>query len=180
MSLLRDTVELLEAEGIRHALIGAAAMAVRGVSRATADVDLMTLDVRALSPGLWTKLEAKGVHVLLLRGDTDDPLAGNVRLSVPEDRIVDVVVGRHVWQQEIVDDAESLSIGEIALPVAKPAGLVLLKLYAGGPKDAWDVRALLEGLDAPNRRAVEDEVGRIVPRLPRECGHLWDRLREER
>ena len=40
MSLLRDVVAVLEANRIDHTLIGAAAMAVHGVSRATADVDL--------------------------------------------------------------------------------------------------------------------------------------------
>jgi hypothetical protein len=44
MSLLRDVVETLQREGIRHALIGAAAMVVHGVSRATADIDLLTID----------------------------------------------------------------------------------------------------------------------------------------
>jgi predicted nucleotidyltransferase len=176
VSLLRDVVALLEAEGVGHALIGAAARAVHGVSRATADIDLLTLDPRALNRGTWAALEARGVNLLLLKGDPDDPLAGNVRLSLPADRIVDVVVGRHAWQQEIIDAAETVSIGEIALKVARPAGLVLLKLHAGGPKDAWDVRSLLESVEQAD--AVEDEVERMVPRLPSECRRLWERLRE--
>jgi hypothetical protein len=42
MSLLRDTIARLEAEAIPHALTGAPAMAVHGVSRSTADVDLLS------------------------------------------------------------------------------------------------------------------------------------------
>jgi hypothetical protein len=41
MSLLAEVLQLLERERVPHALIGAAAMAVRGVSRSTADVDLL-------------------------------------------------------------------------------------------------------------------------------------------
>lgn len=48
MSLLRDVVAVLEANGVDHALIGAAAMAVHGVSSATAAVDLLTVDDKVL------------------------------------------------------------------------------------------------------------------------------------
>ena len=61
------------------------------------------------------------------------------------------------------------------MPVARPAGLVLLKLYAGGPKDAWDIRALLEVSD--HGAVVEAEVERVVPRLPADARRLWSRLR---
>lgn len=42
MSVLSDVVAVLEQKDIAHALIRAAAMALHGVSRATADVDLFT------------------------------------------------------------------------------------------------------------------------------------------
>ena len=41
MSLLGEVVGLLDAQRIPHALIGAAGMALHGMSRATADVDLI-------------------------------------------------------------------------------------------------------------------------------------------
>ena len=82
MSVLSDVVAVLEREGIAHALIGAAAMALHGVSRATADVDLFTVDRKTLQAELWTELEQKGATLRLLKGDLDDPLAGSVRLSL--------------------------------------------------------------------------------------------------
>ena len=176
MTLFRDVVELLETERIPHALIGAAAMAVHGVSRATADVDLLTVDARALASETWAALKARGVEVLVLRGDPDDPLAGNVRLEVSGERAIDVVVGRHAWQREVIELAETFSIGEVAVKVARPEGLVLLKLYAGGPRDAWDVRSLLESRADTGEIAAEIE--RVLPRLPQECGGLWSRIRE--
>jgi hypothetical protein len=80
VSLLSDVVAVLERAKISHALIGAAAMAVHGVSRATADVDLFTVDGKALQDELWVELEQKGVTLRLLKGDFEDPLAGSVRL----------------------------------------------------------------------------------------------------
>jgi predicted nucleotidyltransferase len=144
MSLLHDVLAVLEAERVDHALIGAAAMAAHGVSRATADVDLLTVEERVLQPKLWRELETRGAAVRALKGDFEDPLAGSVRLSLEGDRIVDVVVGRYGWQKEIIESAEMTSIGEVTVKVARPAGLVLLKLYASGPKDAWDIRSLME------------------------------------
>jgi predicted nucleotidyltransferase len=176
VSLLRDVVLRLETERIPHVLIGAAAMAVHGVSRATADVDLLTLDARALAPETWATLKGRGVNVLVLKGDPDDPLAGVVRLAVAGDRAIVVVVGRHAWQREIIEGAETVSIGEVAVKVVRPAGLVLLKLYAGGPRDAWDVRSLLES--RADAEAIAAEVERMLPRLPQECGALWKRIRD--
>jgi hypothetical protein len=69
MSLLRDVVSVLEAGGIDHALIGAAAMAIHGVSRATADLDLFTVDGKVLQAELWKELESRGAKLRLLKGD---------------------------------------------------------------------------------------------------------------
>jgi predicted nucleotidyltransferase len=178
VSLLRDVVAQMEAEGIPFALIGAAAMAVHGVSRATADIDLLTVDPRALRKDLWSGFEARGASLRLIEGDIDDPLAGSMRFSLAGDRIVDIVVGRYAWQREIIETAEEISIGEITVKVARPAGLVLLKLHAGGPKDAWDICALLESHE--QAMVIKAEVDRMVTRLPAECLRLWERLRDGR
>ena len=176
MSLLSEVVGVLQRAGIAHALIGAAAMAVHGVSRATADVDLLTVDRSVLRPDLWQLLKATGVEVKILKGDSEDPLAGNVRLSRSGDRTVDVVVGRHEWQRDMIDAATSLQVGGLAVRVVGPAGLILLKLDAGGPKDAWDVQSLLESLEHP--REIGAEVDRVIPRLAPAARRLWKRLRD--
>jgi hypothetical protein len=177
MSLLRDVVEALRGQGTPHALIGAAAMAVRGVSRSTADLDLLTVDAGVLHSGPWAPFELRGIPVRILRGDADDPLAGNVRLADGA-QIVDVVVGRHVWQREIVEAAVPSPIGDVEIPVAGAGALVLLKLYAGGPKDAWDVRSLLEVSE--DEAALRAEVDQGVSRLGADACRLWERLKEQR
>jgi len=173
MTLLAAVLQLLERERVPHALIGAAAMAVRGVSRSTADVDLLSVDAGMLRREVWATFEARGLLLRVLKGDSDDPLAGSVRLGEGNE-IVDIVVGRYTWQREIIEAAERLSLGDLSVPVARPAGLVLLKLHAGGPKDAWDIRALLEASD--DAAAVQAEVERTIPRLPADARILWSRL----
>ncbi|PYM95499.1 MAG: hypothetical protein DME04_04675 [Candidatus Rokuibacteriota bacterium] len=56
LSLLRPVVALLQERGTAFAVIGAAAMAVHGVSRATRDIDLFTLARECLEPSFWASL----------------------------------------------------------------------------------------------------------------------------
>lgn len=168
--LVQVSVELA-ARGIPHAMIGAGALAVHGVSRSTFDVDLFTVDRTALHPGTWAALGARGVAVDVRAGDDADPLAGVVRLAASDQRTVDVVVGRHAWQAEIARRAIRASIAGASVPVAVPADLILLKLYAGGPQDAWDVQQLLAS--APAVAALEAEVERGLVDLPADAVALW-------
>ncbi len=56
MSLLDQVSETLAAAGIRHAIIGAMALATHGVNRATVDTDLLVVDSTSLLPALWSDL----------------------------------------------------------------------------------------------------------------------------
>jgi hypothetical protein len=161
---------LFSEQQVAHALIGAAALAVHGLSRATLDQDLLVVDQRVLATTFWDAIGADaGVDIRV--GDADDPLAGVVRISLPPERDVDVVVGRHRWQEAIL--ANAVRVGPQQLPVAEPADLILLKLYAGGSQDRWDIEQLL-ALHAPELgEAVEERVGA----LPARCRALWETLR---
>jgi hypothetical protein len=171
MSLVNEIRSTLDAAGIRHALIGALALSAYGVNRATVDLDLFTTDSSCLVPDLWTDLRKRGVDVDVRRGDPTDPLAGVVRFQVPGESAVDVVVGKHAWQTKVLERAEP--IGEAL--VVRAADLVLLKLYAGGIQDAWDVQQLLA---RPFRGDLVREVEARLSDLPSRCQELWKKARE--
>jgi hypothetical protein len=164
----------LEQLGVPHALIGAAALATHGVSRSTLDLDLLVTDDRVLQPSTWRDVEAEGARVQVRRGDADDPLAGVVRVERTGDRPVDLVVGRAVWQSEMLERPGSVAIGEVTVPVVTAGDLVVLKLYAGGAQDRWDIAQLLAGSD---RDAIIVAVDHMVTRLPPRCRALWNELR---
>ena len=107
---------------------------------------------------------------------TSKTLSREVFASRTGDRTVDVVVGRYAWQADIIESAERMTLGEVAVEVARPAGLVLLKLYVGGPKDAWDIQSLLESHESSAE--IKAEVDGSVARLPSECHELWKRLQD--
>ena len=173
MTLLARVVGRLKERGIPCALIGAEALALRGVSRATADRDLLTTSREALLPALWQELGEVGVRFDIRRGDADDPLAGVVRFTADAERPVDLIVGRQEWQTRILQRSPQLDLGDIAVGVPVAADLVLLKLFAGGPQDAWDISQLLTGRDSA---ALVAEVSSRLGDLPTDCRQLWDRI----
>lgn len=150
---------ILDDHHISHALIGAAALAARGIARSTYDIDLLTTDLRVLDPRVWTTLPTDAVDIR--RGDADDPLAGVVRITLTTNRPVDVVIGKHPWQERAVVRAEA--IGSTRVVLARD--LVLLKLYAGGTQDLWDVRELLALGDTPLRDEVTADLVALPPPL---------------
>ena len=108
------------------------------------------------------------------RGDADDPLLGVVRIAADGERDVDVIVGRHAWQHDVLLRAEPTEIGGRSIPVAGPADLISLEAYAGGTQDRWDIEQLL-ALDAGAATAAAVE--RSLSALPARSRALWTQLR---
>jgi hypothetical protein len=171
VSLLAQVSAVLGRAGMPHAVIGAAALAAHGVTRATADVDVLTTDAGCLVPTLWVHFRQGGIDVDVRRGDAGDPLAGVVRVGTVGESPVDVIVGRAAWQEAIVRRAIPTTIAGAAVPIVGAADLVLLKLYAGGSQDAWDVDQLLDAVPG-----IEREVEVRLGDLPPECTALWRRI----
>lgn len=172
-SLLDRIADHLERTGVPFALIGAGALAVHGVSRSTLDLDLLAVDPRPLDPAFWS-LPAD-VTVDIRRGDAADPLAGVVRCRAEHERDVDVVIGRSGWQANLIGRAEPTRRAGRLIPAARVEDLILLKLYAGGSQDRWDIEQLLERTDrAVIVAAVEHRLGE----LPASARQIWVRILE--
>jgi hypothetical protein len=169
MNLLEEISATLQKAGIRHALIGASALAAYGVNRASLDLDLFAADASCLRPDLWTDLQSRGIAIQVRKGDLTDPLAGVVRFQAPGETPVDVVIGKFTWQTRILERAEPVG-GNL---VVRAADLVLLKLYAGGLQDAWDVQQLLA---RPFREDLVLEVELRLSDLPPRCQDLWKKI----
>jgi hypothetical protein len=175
MTLSGQVLAALRAADISYALIGAGALTVHGVTRATIDVDFLVLDFSCLGREFWTDLESHGVSVDVRKGDLTDPLAGVVRFEAHGERDVDVVVGKFRWQRGILERAILRTTPDGDLPVVRATDLILLKLFAGGPQDAWDIQQLLEGED---RGELIAEVEKLLPELSADAAKLWRRILE--
>jgi hypothetical protein len=174
MTLQSLVVSVLREAGISHALIGGVALNVHGVNRATLDLDLLAVDPTCLQSALWADLERQRVSVEIRKGDLTDPLAGVVRFRWAGEGAVDLVVGKLIWQRKILDRAVPTP-AEATIPVVRAADLILLKLYAGGPQDGWDIQQLLAGED---RNKLIAEVEQSLVELPAHARKLWLRILE--
>jgi len=175
LTLLGQVSGLLARQGIHHAVIGGAALAAHGVARATVDLDLLATDPACLDEQAWEDLRSTGVAVEIRQGDEFDPLAGVVRIVSKDEPPIDLIVGKRPWQHELLDRATPIRIGDAEIPMVGAADLILLKLYAGGPQDAWDIDQLLD-VDP----SVVTDVEATLGSLPEECALLWRRIRAQR
>lgn len=171
--LLDVVIDELDRGGVPFALIGAAALAVHGISRSTLDIDLLVTDRGVLDLTFWTALAAD-IERDSRPGDSTDPLAGVIRFRAREERDVDIVVGRGEWNVDVVTQAENARHHGRDLPTARVEDLILLKLYAGGSQDRWDIEQLLATSD---HAALVETVERSLDRLPPHAHQLWRVLR---
>jgi predicted nucleotidyltransferase len=173
--LVTRVAEVLGEHGVAYAVIGAAALAAHGVARSTFDVDLFTTSQAPLEHEFWSEVAADSeLSLAIRRGDADDPLQGLVRVEAPDQRTVDVVIGRRGWMSEAVARAAMIRIAGSPQPVITAPDLVLFKLYAGGSQDCWDIEQLLAGSDRDSLAAAVDAG---IAALPVDARRLWQRLR---
>ena len=118
MRFLGRVAALLRDRGTPFALIGAAAMAVHGVTRSTRDLDLLVNDPSCLDASYWAPLR-EDVDISVGSGAPDDPIAGVVRMRAAGET-VDVVVGRPAWQRQVTGP-HALAADPSPWPVKGPA-----------------------------------------------------------
>lgn len=131
-----------------YALIGGLAVGGWITPRATKDIDLM-VDLS----GTGSSFIENG----LLKDLTDAGFKGSLKIGAPEDDIklciqvistegvpVDIIIAGRKWEDEIIQDSISIQVLKgVSIPVAKPEGLIVLKLRAGSFQDITDASKLL-------------------------------------
>jgi hypothetical protein len=140
--------------GSRWYLFGAQAVVLWGRPRLTADVDVTVELALDAVPRLLEGLERRGFE-LRVRRDVDDFIARTRVLPLwyrPSQLQVDVVLAGPGLEEEFLERAVLVDVGNVAIPVISPEDLVVTKILAGRPKDLEDVRGILaerrERLDA--------------------------------
>ena len=142
----RDMLSALNAEGVEYLLVGAYALAVHGMPRATGDIDLW---VRPSSENARRALAAMhrfGAPLADL-SEVDLTRAGTVfQIGLAPRRIdiltaIDAVEFEPAWQRRMI-----ARLADLEVPVLSRADFVTNKRAVGRPKDLADV-AWLEGED---------------------------------
>lgn len=165
---IRAVADHLRNAGVPFAVIDAVAMSARGFPRQTLDFDFLTTDTRILTEDFWA---ASAASPEIRRGEVDDPLLGVLRFR---ESMIDIIVGRGLWHSEAIARADDLIIGDQTLPVVRTVDLILLKLDAGGYRDAADIRMMLDGTSADEVEEIES----FLSRLDSGARRLWTEIRQ--
>jgi hypothetical protein len=173
-SLAADVVEALDRLGIPFMLVGAAALAVRGVTRGSHDIDFMTTESNALAQDWQREIPAPS-SCELFRGDHDDPLQGTIRFSREGASPVDLVVAKWTWQRAVIDRSERFDLGSFQARVPSAEDLILLKIEAGSPLDHRDAEQLI----AIHGDRLIEVVETRMPELPSALQKSWRTFRSK-
>lgn len=147
------------------ALIGGLAVSRLGVVRATLDIDF---GIRVGDKGLGSLVKRVGGSLCL--GDGNDPLRSV--LSFRTGGVLIQLIEFPPALSDVLFDAPDLAtLDDIKFPAASLEALVLLKLYAGAPRDIEDIRGMLSVNSPPPevlaRVRVSAERLRLSKRLDR-------------
>jgi hypothetical protein len=133
-ALVRRALRALAAAEVPHAVIGATALAVRGLPRMTRDLDVVVVLEDAFAA--LDALEAAGFRSLTpVRRDEDPEPMYVLERGGGE---VDVLVAAAEPESTVVAEAEEAEVFGVRAPVATLEHLVLMYLYSNQPRHFGD------------------------------------------
>jgi hypothetical protein len=179
---LRDLARALDALGVDWYLFGAQAAIVYGSTRVTEDIDV-TLRLGDRSPrALLAALDEAGFGV---RVDDAEAFAERTRVlpfvhretSMP----VDIVLAAPGIEDLFFSRAREHTRDGLAIPVASPEDLVVMKVLASRPHDHEDVRAMVRALGTKLDAACIEETLTLLEQALDQSDLLptFERLRRE-
>jgi predicted nucleotidyltransferase len=147
--LLVDAVQVLRAENVDYAIVGAMAASVHGVIRASRDADaLLSISTSALA-GLERSFRAAGFNTELRRGDMDDPISAVLALHDEFENRVDLLVGIRGFDPAAFSRTIEVPLDGESLRFVSLEDFVAMKIFAGAPQDIADATNALEAATEP-------------------------------
>lgn len=171
--LLLDVIEILGRENIDYLVIGAFALAVHGVVRASRDADALLQISPAGIKRLQHKLEAADFQVALRQGNADDPIPMMLVLDDSHGNQVDLLGGlRGLDPKAFSRGIEVPFLGDNLRFVGRE-DFIAMKCFADGPQDLLDAKDAYLSADGP---VDLDLMRRITRRFGRDAADRLERI----
>lgn len=140
----RDLLAAFLSHQVRFLIVGAHALAVHGVPRATGDIDLWVAPTADNADRVWHALAAFGAPLDSLEVTRDDFVRPDivVQLGLPPRRIDLLTSLSGLTFGEAWDDRLEQEVDGLRVPVLGRASLIRNKQATGRPKDRGDLDAL--------------------------------------
>jgi len=169
----RRALRALKAKRIPHAVIGAAALAVRGLPRMTRDLDVVV--PRSAGFKALAALGSAGFRSTtpIVSGSEPEPMYVLIDRTGGE---VDLLLAAGEPESSVIDEAPQSLIFGVRAPVATLEQLLLLYLYSNQPKHLGDFARIVTetGVDLV---AVERYLDEVHPQM---LPDFRDRVRQAR
>jgi hypothetical protein len=164
--LFLDVAELLTRENVEYLIIGAFALSVHGLVRASSDVDALLHVSYSRLARISKVFEAAGFEVTIRRGDDEDPILNMLVLSDSYGNRVELLGGLRGLDPLSFSRAVEVPFYGVNLRVAGREDFIAMKCFAGSPQDLADARDAFEGAQGPVDvdllRAVTRRFGRAA------------------
>jgi hypothetical protein len=147
--LLLDVVEILRPEGVDYLVIGAFALSVHGVVRASRDADALLSVAPKRLEALSELFEQAGFGTTLRRGGADDPITAMLVLKDGLGNQVDLLGGLRGLDPKAFSRGIDVAFLGQTLRIVSREDFIAIKCYAGGPQDILDARSAYDGSDGP-------------------------------
>ena len=148
---VRRALKAMRQSRVPYGVIGATALAVRGLPRMSADLDIVVLvedGWRAIQA-----LRAGGFRPQTPVGSRDEPEPMVVFVDPSTKVEIDLLVAAGDPEATVIEEASSARVFGVAAPVATLEHLLLLYLYSNQPKHLGDFAAIVQSGKADLARA---------------------------
>lgn len=142
----RDLLAAFLTHQVRFLVVGAHALAVHGIPRATADLDVWVEPTQTNAARVWEALAAFGapLNALQIRRDDFTRPEVVVQLGLPPRRIDILTSVSGLSFAEAWDDRFEHTVDDLTVPFLGRDSLIRNKQASGRPKDFSDLDALRE------------------------------------
>jgi predicted nucleotidyltransferase len=171
--LLLDVVELLDAQKVGYAVIGALAASVHGAVRASLDADLVLSVGMREATNLDLLYRAAGLRTQFTQGDFDDPIPALLVVSDSFGNRVDLLIGMRGLEPQAFARVVRVPFQGSTLKFIGREDFIAMKVFAGGPIDVVDAtRAIAAGGESLDLQLVR----RLAKRFGRDAAELMERV----
>lgn len=171
--LLLDAAQVLIAQNIPYAVVGALAAAVHGEVRGTTDADaLLSVALQQLG-NLGMAFERAGFQAELRLGGNEDPIPAMLILRDVHKNTVELLAGLRGLDPDAFTRTITVPFQGDTLCMIGREDFIAMKCYAGGPQDIADARAALNSRDASTDL---DLLRRLTRRFGRAAADVLEHL----
>ncbi|MDO9514162.1 MAG: hypothetical protein Q7J59_06110 [Elusimicrobiota bacterium] len=142
--LMLDVIDELDNLNIPYMLIGAAAVSVYGLPRASLDADALIQIEEGKEDTLCRALKKRGLDAEFRKGAYDDPVCGVIKITDKYGNRAELLSGIRGIKHDVFKNTQKIGFLKNALNVASAEDLIVMKALAGSYRDIEDIKGIIQ------------------------------------